>query len=78
MGRTVCGQGIVQFFRWKPSNYAQVWLSAVLGFGVPGLIIWSAIGSHPLYSGGTYAASITLVGGLGQSWRLNRRRQRGV
>jgi hypothetical protein len=29
-------QRILQFFRCKPSNYVQVWLHAVLGFGVPG------------------------------------------
>jgi hypothetical protein len=76
--RTGRRQRIVQFLRWKPSTYVQVWLYAVLGFGVPGFIIWSVIGSHRLYAAGTYAAFIAFFGGLGQSWRLNRRRQRGV
>ena len=44
------GQRIVQFFRWKPSTYRQVWLFAVPGFGVPGFIIWTVVGRHPLYA----------------------------
>jgi hypothetical protein len=76
--RTGRWQRIAQFFRWKPSSYGQVWLSAVLGFGVPGFVIWSVVGHRPPYAGFTYAASITFFGGLGQSWRLNRRRQRGL
>ena len=58
------GQRIVQFFRWKPSTYEQVWLSAMLGLGVPGFVIWSVMG-HPLYAAITFAASITFVSGLG-------------
>ena len=60
------GQRIVQFFRWKPSTYGQVWLSAMLGLGVPGFVIWSVMG-HPLYAAITFAASITFVSGLGQA-----------
>jgi hypothetical protein len=24
--------------RWKPSTYRQIWIDAVLGFGVPGSV----------------------------------------
>ena len=72
------GRWFVRFFRWKPSTYAQVWLFAVLGFGVPGLIIWSVVGHNPLSSAIPYGAGVTFAGGLAQSWQLNRRRQRGL
>ncbi|HXB46633.1 MAG TPA: hypothetical protein VNW50_02650 [Streptosporangiaceae bacterium] len=80
MARTGWGQRIVQFCLWKPGTYGQVWLFAVLGFGVPGFIIWSVVGNGPgwPYTAFTCAASITFFGGLGQSWQLNRRRQRGL
>jgi len=45
---------------------------AVLGFGVPGFCIWVVVGpQRSLLWALIYAASITLFGGLGQSWRLN-------
>lgn len=69
---------IVQFFHWKPRTYGQVWLSAVLGYGLPGLIVWSVVGRHPMYAAVAYAAGATFFGGLGQCWGLERRRQRGL
>lgn len=68
---------VMQALRWKPSTHRQVWAYAVLGFGVPGFIIWSVVGQqHFLIEALIYAVSITFFTGLGRSWRLNRRRQR--
>ena len=78
MERTGWWQRIVRFVRWKPTTYPEVWLFAWLGFGVPGFIIWSVVGRHPLYAALTYAMSVTFFSGLAQSWRLNRRRERGL
>jgi hypothetical protein len=73
------GKRIAQLFRWQPATYGQVWLFAVFGFGVPGFIIWSVVGTQLSWPSAalSYAASVTFFGGLAQSWRLNRRRQRG-
>jgi hypothetical protein len=67
----------MQVLRWKPSTNRQVWAYAVLGFGVPGFCIWALVGQqHSLIQALIYAVSITFFSGLGQNWRLNRRRQR--
>jgi hypothetical protein len=77
--RTGWGHRIVQFCRWKPSTYQQVWLFAVFGFGVPGFIIWSVIGTQLSWPSAalSYAVSVTFFSGLAQSWRLNQRRRNG-
>jgi hypothetical protein len=66
----------MRVLRWKPSTYRQVWIYAVLGFGVPGFCIWALLG-RPLIESLIYAASIALVTGYVRSWRLNRDRSRG-
>jgi hypothetical protein len=67
------GDRVARVWRWRPSTYRQVWIFAVLGLGMPGLIIWAVEEQqHSLI----YAVSITFFSGLGQSWQLNRRRQR--
>jgi hypothetical protein len=55
---------IVQFGRWKPRTYLQVWLFAALGLGLPGFIIWSLIGSSPPTYALSYAGFATFFGGL--------------
>lgn len=66
----------MQVLRWKPSTYRQVWAYAVLGLGVPGFCIWAVVEQqHSLIQALIYAVFITCFSGLGQSWRLNRRRQ---
>ena len=66
-----------RWLHWNPSTCGQVWFGAVLGFGVPGFVIWSVLGMHRYWPlpALMYGASITLFGGLGQSYRLRRRRQ---
>jgi hypothetical protein len=64
-----------KFWRWEFRTYKQVWLAAPLGFGVPGFAISVAVG-RSLAPALTYAASITVVGGAAQTYRLRRRRQR--
>jgi hypothetical protein len=63
----------MQMLRWEPRTYRQIWLWAPFGWGLPGLIIWSVIG-HSLDVAITAAVSLTFFGGLGQCWRLNRRK----
>jgi hypothetical protein len=65
---------VVRGLRWKPSTYRQVWIFAVVGFGVPGFCIWEFVAPHSLIASLVYAVGITFFGGLGQTWRLNRRR----
>jgi hypothetical protein len=74
------GQRIVQFCRWQPRTYLQVWLLTVLGCGVPGFVIWYLAGNGVdwPYMAFTWAALVTFSNGLVQSWRLSRRRQRGL
>jgi hypothetical protein len=66
----------MRVLRWQPSSYRQVWIYAVLGFGVPGFCIWAFVG-HSLVEALIYAASITFFIGLGRSRRLNRDRNQG-
>ena len=70
------GQRVMRVLRWQPSSYRQVWIYAVLGFGVPGFCIWAFVG-HSLVEALIYAASITFFIGLGRSRRLNRDRNQG-
>jgi hypothetical protein len=66
----------VQVRRWYPRTYKQVWLFAVLGFGVPGFIIWAVVEQqHSLMQALIYAVSVTFFGGLGPSRRLRRRKR---
>lgn len=70
-------QRIVEFGRWKPSTYKQVWLFAVVDFGIPGFAIWSILGTQPWPSTALVCAvSITRFSGLGQSYRLRQRWRR--
>ncbi len=78
VGHTDRRHRIVQFIHWKPRTYPQVWLYALLGFGVPGFLIWSVLGHQPPYLSISYAAGMAYFGGLGQCWQLSRRRQRGL
>jgi hypothetical protein len=66
------GDQVVRAWRWRPSTYQEVWIVAPLGFGVPGFCV-SAIVEHSMTQALVYAVSVTLFGGLGQTWRLNRR-----
>jgi hypothetical protein len=60
--------------RWRPSTYRQIWMYAPLGFGVPGFCIRAFLGpQRSLIQAFVYAASLTLLGGLAQSWRFHRR-----
>jgi hypothetical protein len=67
----------MRVLRWKPSTYRQVWIFAVLGFGVPGFCIWGFVGVLPLIDSLGYAAGITFFSGLTGSWRLNWDRNHG-
>jgi hypothetical protein len=62
-----------KFWNLEFKTYKQVWLGAPLGFGVPCFAISLAFG-RSLMIAFVGAAAITLVGGLGQSYRLWRRR----
>jgi hypothetical protein len=62
-----------KFWHSEFNTYKQVWLAAPLGFGVPGFAVSLAFG-RSLVIALVGAATITLVGGLGQSYRLWRRR----
>jgi hypothetical protein len=80
MERPSWGRRLAQSLSWEPRTYRQVWLAAPLGWGVPGFVVVSVVARHwsSPSTALTYAVSITLVGGLGQSWRLMRRRQQGL
>jgi len=80
MERPSWGRRFVQFLSWEPRTYRQVWLAAPFGWGVPGFVGLSVVARHSSWPSTalTYAVSITLVGGLAQSWRLMRRRQQGL
>jgi hypothetical protein len=66
----------MRVLRWKPRTYRQVWIYAVLGFGVPGFCIWALFG-RPVVESLIYAATITFATGFARSWRLNWDRNQG-
>jgi hypothetical protein len=80
MERPSAGRRLARILRWEPRSYWEVWRAAPLGFGVPGFVVVSVVARHWSWPSAaiTYAVSITLVGGLAQSWRLMRRRQQGL
>ena len=63
------------FWSWMPSTYGQVWLVALLVWGVPGFVAIAAVG-RSLVPALVYAATATLVGGLVGSYQLRRRLSR--
>jgi hypothetical protein len=61
----------MQWLRWKPANYLQVWLLA-LGIGVIVILAYLASGGRAF--GIWYAVSLFAVAGIAESIRLKRRR----
>jgi hypothetical protein len=61
----------MQWLRWKPTNYLQVWL---LAFGIGLIVIVAFLVSGGRAFGIWYAVSLFVVAGVAESLRLRRRR----
>jgi hypothetical protein len=68
-------RGLWRFLRKKPTSYRQVWLIYAPISGMIPLVFWAAAGK---WLPGLMGAAIALIScGIGQSYRLDRRRNSG-